>query len=69
MHALPVSLTPYDAVRVVPFDPFADPARMAIKRNTILAQLSAERSKPRPNALLIKAYEIWLRGYHKNMAR
>lgn len=66
MHTLPVSNTRHAAVRFVPFNPFSDRARMATKRNAILAQLSEECSKPRPNELLVKAYKIWLRVYDRN---
>jgi hypothetical protein len=66
MHARPISVDPDAAVRIVPFNPFADHAGVAIKRNAILAQLSEERSKSYPNTLLVKAYEIWLRVYDRN---
>lgn len=68
MLAFPVSAAPCHDARVVPFNPFADRAGMAAKRNAILAQLSEERAKPKPNALLLNAYEIWLRIYARNMA-
>jgi len=54
-------------VRIVPFNPFADPSAMTRKRYVIQAQLSRERGKRAPDALLIKAYEIWLRVYQRNI--
>jgi hypothetical protein len=66
MHTLPAPTIPYANARFVPFRPFADRAGMATKRNTILAQLSEERSKARPDELLVRAYEIWLRVYNRN---
>jgi len=54
-------------VRIVPFNPFANPAVMTRKKYVIQAQLSQERGKNPPNTLLIKAYEIWLRAYQRNM--
>jgi hypothetical protein len=54
-------------MRFVRFDPFADRSGMATKKAAILAQLSDERSKSRPNELLIRAYEIWLRVYRRNV--
>jgi hypothetical protein len=68
MDALLVSAARYHASRVVPFNPFADRAGMAVKKNAILAQLSEERAKARPNALLVEAYELWLRVYRRNVA-
>ena len=55
-------------VRVVCFKPFANPAAMARKKYVIQAQLAQERGKHAPDALLIKAYEIWLRVYQRNIA-
>ena len=54
-------------VRIVPFNPFANPAAMTRKKYVIQAQLSRERGKHAPDALLIKAYEIWLRVYQRNI--
>jgi hypothetical protein len=55
-------------VRIVRFDPFANPAAMARKRYVIETLLAQERGKRPPDALLIKAYEIWLRVYQRNMS-
>jgi len=54
--------------RIVPFNPFANPAVMTRKKYVIQAQLSRERGKRPPDALLIKAYEIWLRVYQRNIS-
>jgi hypothetical protein len=54
-----------DPVRIVPFNPLANPAAMAKKRDDILAQLSQERRKTTPNAWLVKAYETWLRVHSR----
>ena len=54
-------------MRIVPFNPFANPAVMTRKKYVIQAHLSRERGKNPPNTLLIKAYEIWLRVYQRNM--
>ncbi len=66
MQTHPVSTIPYTTARFVPFNPFADRAGIAAKRTAILAQLSEERSKARPDELLVRAYEIWLRVYSRN---
>jgi hypothetical protein len=55
-------------VRIVPFNPFANPAAMMRKKYVIQAQLAQERGKRPPDALLIKAYEIWLRVYQRNIS-
>ena len=55
-------------VRVVPFKPFANPAAMTRKKYVIQTQLAQERSKHPPDALLIKAYENWLRVYQRNIS-
>ena len=55
-------------VRVVPFNPFANPTAMTRKKNVIQAQLAQERGKHAPDALLVKAYEIWLRVYQRNIS-
>ena len=55
-------------VRIVRFNPFANPAAMARKKYVIQAQLAQERGKHPPDALLIQAYEIWLRVYQRNMS-
>ena len=55
-------------VRIVPFKPFANPTAMTRKKNVIQAQLAQERGKHPPNALLIKAYETWLRVYQRNIS-
>ena len=55
-------------VRIVRFKPFANPAAMARKKYVIQAQLAQERGKHPPDALLIQAYEIWLRVYQRNMS-
>jgi len=47
---------------------FANPAATARKKHVIQAQLSRERGKHAPDALLIKAYEIWLRVYQRNIS-
>jgi hypothetical protein len=69
MPALPAfdrtSASTSSFVRVVPFNPLADPAALARKRNAMLAQLAEERAKPRPDAWLVKAYETWLRTYKR----
>jgi hypothetical protein len=54
-----------DRLRVVPFNPLADPAALARKRNALRAQLAEERAKPHPDPWLIKAYETWLRTYQR----
>ena len=54
-------------VRIVPFNPFANPAAMARKKHVIQTQLAQERGKRPPDALLIKAYETWLRVYQRNI--
>jgi hypothetical protein len=54
-----------DRLRVVPFNPLADPAALARKRTALLAQLADERAKPHPDAWLVKAYETWLRTYQR----
>jgi hypothetical protein len=69
MPALPSLKGISASVRIVPFDPFADRTRAAMKRNAIWTQLAQERLKPRPDELLLKAYQIWLRVYNRNMAR
>jgi hypothetical protein len=66
MPALPAFDGTSAFVRVVPFNPLADPAAMARKRNAMLAQLAQERVKPRPDEWLVKAYETWLRAYNRN---
>jgi hypothetical protein len=68
MQAFPVLHGTSASVRVVPFNPFANPAAMTRKKYVIQAQLSRERGKHTPDALLIKAYEIWLRVYQRNMS-
>ncbi len=55
-------------VRIVPFRPFANPTAMTRKKYVIQAQLAQERGKHPPDVLLIKAYEIWLRVYQRNMS-
>jgi hypothetical protein len=55
-------------VRIVPFNPFVNPAAMTRKKYMIQAQLSRERGKHAPDPLLIKAYEIWLRVYRRNIS-
>jgi len=55
-------------VRVVPFNPFANATAMTRKRNVIQAQLAQERGKRPPDALLIEAYETWLRVYQRHMS-
>jgi hypothetical protein len=55
-------------VRVVPFNPFANPAVMARKKHVIQTQLAQERGKRPPDALLIEAYETWLRVYQRHMS-
>ena len=65
MQTLPVLNGISVSVRIVPFDPFADRSRAAMKRNAICTRLAQERVKPRPDEWLIKSYEIWLRVYNR----
>jgi hypothetical protein len=65
MPALPAFDRTSASVRVVPFNPLADPAALARKRIALRAQLAQERVKPQPDAWLIKAYETWLRTYQR----
>ena len=55
-------------VRVVPFNPFANTIAITRKKTVIQAQLAQECRKHPPDALLIKAYEIWLRVYQRNIS-
>jgi hypothetical protein len=61
--------TPTAPSPVLPFDPYRDLVKAALKKDDILKLLEQEKAKPKPNPLVIEAFEIWLRVYHRETQR